>query len=113
MKKAFRIKRSSEIETIIKTGRSKGTRSFVLYVRPHPGQPHFRYAISVSKRYGNAVARNTMKRRMRAVIRNIPFKPDIDFFVVAKPKSAELPFSEIDRQLRMLFGRANIIKDKG
>jgi ribonuclease P protein component len=68
----------------------------------------------VSKRYGNAVVRNTMKRRMRAVIRDIPFKPDIDFFVVAKPKSARLSFSEIDKQLRMLFRRANIItEDKG
>ncbi len=110
MKKEYRIKQSKEIESIIKTGRSKGTRYFVLYTKKHSGQSHFRYAISVSKHYGNAVMRNKMKRRMRSVIADGSFQDDIDFFVVAKPKSAELSFSEIEEQLKTLFRRANIEK---
>ena len=42
---------------------------FVLLARPNEGQG-LRYGITVTKRIGNAVVRNRMKRRFRALLRD-------------------------------------------
>jgi ribonuclease P protein component len=73
----------------------------------------FRYALSVPKKYGNAVNRNLMKRRIREIIKVNEFDNEFDFFIVAKPKSNDLSFAEIKKILEKLFANANILKKVG
>lgn len=51
-------------------GRRAPTPGFVLLVRPRgDGDDAMRYGITVTKKVGNAVVRNRMKRRFRALLR--------------------------------------------
>lgn len=112
MNKEYRIKKSAEIEMVMKEKASVSDGSFVLYHRKKTDNIHFRYAISVPKKYGSAVERNKMKRRMREIVSKYGFRDDVDFFVIAKLKSKELDFPSIQLALEKLFARAKIIKDR-
>ena len=85
MKKNFRVKREKDFKAIFKEGTSFANRKFVIY-RLENKQKHFRVGLSVSKRLGNAVTRNHIKRRIRHILQNAKGKisEDVDFVVIAR-----------------------------
>ncbi len=112
MKKEYRVKKSSEIEMIIKLRQSRGNKYFVLYKRENHDQNHFRYAVSVSKKFGNAVMRNQIKRRIRAIIADSDIINHYDIFVVVKNEARTLDFTEIKNSLEWLIQKQNILRRK-
>lgn len=109
MKKKYRIKKSSEIQRLIKKKTTVGNSYFILYYSKNHDIENFRFALSVPKKYGNAVHRNLMKRRIREVIKDNNFNSLYDFFIVIKPKAEALSFSEIKKMLEKLFAKAKIL----
>ena len=112
MKKEFRVKKSSEIEKIIKKRQSRGNAHFVLYKRENHEISHFRFAVSVSKKYGNAVARNKMKRRVREIISKTEILNHFDLFIVVRNDANKLTFNEIKESLLWLMEKQNILRRK-
>jgi ribonuclease P protein component len=108
MEKAFRIKKNTEIEKIIHRKDSVGDGFFVIYKTENLKTGHFRFAISVSKKYGIAVERNLVKRRIREIVSAQTFQDRYDFLVVVKPAANRLGFSEIKNALNKLFAKAKI-----
>ena len=47
------------------------------------GLPQTRFGFSVSKRVGKAVARNRVKRRLRAIMRELPVRAGFDIVTIA------------------------------
>ncbi len=109
LKKEFRIKKNIEIQQLIKNKTTVGNGYFILYYKKNHEFPNFRFALSVPKKFGNAVQRNQMKRRIREIVKVQSFQNDYDFFVVVKPKANELEFGEIKNLLEKLFVKANIL----
>lgn len=113
MKKQYRVKKSYEIENIIKNKQSVGNKYFNLYKKENCETTNFRYAISVGKKIGNAVRRNRVKRQVRSIIDNICIIDlKIDVFVVCKSTINDIDFLEMKKQLIYLFKKNNI-KIKG
>ena len=112
MKKEFRVKKSSEIEMIIRTKKSVSNKHFVLYKRENHENTHFRFAVSVSKKYGNAVKRNKIKRQVREIVSKIDITVTDDLFIVVKPKIPNLSYVELDASLRQLMARQKITRWK-
>ena len=110
MEKAYRIKKNTEIEAVIRQKTSVGNNHFVVYQAENPQNEHFRFAISVSKKYGTAVERNKIKRRIREIVRLVILSSRNDILVVVKPAAIELDFASIKDELMKLFARAKIIK---
>lgn len=111
MKKEYRIKKSEDILELMKKKNTVGNVYFVIYYQKNHDQEHFKFAISVPKKYGNAVQRNKMKRRVREIIKDESILPNVDFFVVAKVKSQNLNFDEIKLNIKKLLKKANLLKD--
>ncbi len=112
MKKKFRIKKSNEIQQLIYNKTNVGNKYFIMYYKKNHENLNFRYALSVPKKFGNAVSRNLMKRRIREIIKSNSFNNQFDFFIVAKKNSNELNFEEIKKLLENLFEKANILGEK-
>lgn len=110
MKKALRIKKTSEIEAVMKARDVVRNKHFKIFKKENHDKRHFRIAFSVPKRYGNAVERNIMKRRLRMIVSNVDIDSRYDVFIVVDPKSKELSFETLKESLRYLLQKGQIIR---
>jgi len=112
MKKQYRVKKSKEIENIIKEKNFKSNPYLILYKKKNSETGHFRYAISVGKKLGNAVERNRIKRLITAVIDNLNIDLDssTDVFIIARVPIKELSYDMIYKQLEYLFKKQRLLK---
>ena len=112
MNKQYRVKKSNEIEDILKNKKYSGSKYFTLYVKTNSETSHFRYAISVGKKLGNAVVRNLIKRRIRACITNlnIDLNKNVDVLIIAKTIVNKLDYEAIYKDLRYLFRKQNLLQ---
>ena len=101
MKKEYRIKKSDEIELVMKRGFSKANRTFIVYKYKNPNTEKYRVAISAPKKLGNAVTRNKVKRQIRAALQqNDGFLKDgHDYFIIARPDVLEIDFTTFTKQI--------------
>ncbi|MBW8785641.1 MAG: ribonuclease P protein component [Novosphingobium sp.] len=82
---------------------------FVLLTRPNDGEL-IRYGITVTKRIGNAVVRNRMKRRFRALLRELlPSHglPGSDHVLIGREGGIERDFALLRQELVAALGRAS------
>ena len=112
MKKEYRVKKSSEIEKIMRMKQSKANGHFVIYKNKNHENTHFRFAVSVSKKYGNAVYRNKIKRQVREIISKMDIMDNYDLFIVVRIKANLLSFNESKDLIESLVKKLNILRWK-
>ena len=81
---------------------------FVLLAHPNEGQGK-RLGITVTKRIGNAVVRNRMKRRFRALARDLLPEhglADTDHVLIGREGGVERDFGKLREELVAALGRA-------
>ena len=100
MKKSFRVKREKDFKAIFKDGTSFANRKFVVYQLENQ-QNHFRVGLSVSKKLGNAVTRNQIKRRIRHILQSVKgsLVEHVDFVVIARKGVETLEYAEMEKNL--------------
>lgn len=111
IRKTYRVKRSKDFEQIFLAKNSFANRKFVVYTLK-TNQTHFRVGISVSKKLGNAVARNRIKRLVRhAVAEFAPHLENVDFVVIARNGIQGLSFEEVKKNLQHVLKLSKIYVD--
>ena len=81
---------------------------FVLLVRPNAGLGR-RFGITVTKKIGNAVVRNRMKRRFRELLRAalpVAGLPDTDHVLIGREGGIERDFALLRQELAAALERA-------
>jgi ribonuclease P protein component len=97
--KSTRLTDSPEFERVYRQGAAYRGSLFSVHAFPNEiGTP--RLGLSVSRKVGNAVTRNTVRRRLKEVFYSaLPEIPDdLDLVVSARPAAAEADFSELDEE---------------
>jgi ribonuclease P protein component len=93
-----RLRRSDDFRRAVRSGRRAGRRAVVVHLllQADPAEPA-RVGFVVSKAVGNAVQRNRVHRRLRAVMADqLPFLPAGSLTVVrALPSSATASYDEL------------------
>lgn len=103
-----RMRTSTHFAATTRSGARQGRRNVVVYVRPTAtGQPA-RAGFVVSKKVGNAVVRNLVKRRLRDLVgRTLSVSPEgFDVVVRALPASADADFEELRRDWESAWRKA-------
>lgn len=109
--KKHRLRSAAEFSAIVRSGARSGRRNVVLYalLRSNQGlgEPS-RFGFIVSKSVGNAVTRNLVKRRLRAVVAGslVDLGAGYDVVVRALPHSADASWSELAADMRTALGTA-------
>ena len=112
MKKNFRVKREKDFKEIFQYGTSFANRKFVVYQLEHQ-QNHFRVGLSVSKKLGNAVTRNQIKRRIRHILLNVRehLADNVDFVVIARKGVESLDYAEMEKNLLHVLKLSKIYQE--
>ena len=112
MKKRFRVKKEKDFNAIFKEGKSFANRKFVIY-RLENNEQHFRVGLSVSKKLGNAVMRNRIKRRIRDILieHKNQLVENVDFVVIARKGVEILDYAEMEKNLLHVLKLSKIYQE--
>ena len=112
MKKSFRVKKEKDFSAIFKKGKSFSNRKFVIY-RLENNEQHFRVGLSVSKKLGNAVMRNQIKRRIRHILiqHKSQLVEPVDFVVIARKGVEVLEYAEMEKNLLHVLKLSKIYQE--
>ncbi|WP_240376322.1 ribonuclease P protein component [Bacillus piscicola] len=112
MKKDYRIKKNHEFSRVFDKGVSSANRQFVVYVLDKPEQSHFRVGITVSKKMGNAVVRNRIKRVLREILHEIGSQlvQEKDYIIIARKPIVDMSYKDIKKSLRHVLRVAGVWK---
>lgn len=102
MKREHRILKNEQFQLIIKKGLLK--RSALCYAYRLPNDLNtLRVGVAVSKKIGNAVVRNKIKRQMRAAIRPYTKTRIGDFVFIAKKDILNHSFKDLEHAIAHIF----------
>ena len=99
--KAARVRRRGEFLRVQRVGRRKSGAHFVVLTTPaRAGRS--RLGITVSRRVGDAVARNRIKRLVREFFRHNQARihPAQDVVVIARPGASDANYPDVQRELQ-------------
>jgi len=110
--RSHRLRKNEEFQIVFQQGTSSANRQFVVYALRKEEQAVFRVGISVSKKIGNAVTRNRVKRYIREAILSLEQQIDdaYDLVVIARQGTEELSLDELRSSLLHVLKRANVLK---
>lgn len=108
--KSDRIKKGWEFDRVYQNGRKYVNKQFVVYVLDNDTE-RTRLGVTVSKKVGNSVKRNRVKRLIRESFRlsKEQLATGNDIVVVARKYAYGLSFMQAKRSLMNLWKRAQIL----
>lgn len=68
-----------------------------------------RFAYAVPKRVGKAVVRNRVRRRLREILRMLPFEEGYDVVISVRPEAAASTFYGLKQELELLLRRGRLL----
>ncbi len=112
MKKELRVKKNKEFQEAFQKGQSFANRQFVVYSLKKEGQEDFRIGLSVSKKIGNAVTRNQIKRYIRQAVFELSDQivSGNDYVIIARKPAADMDFFEVKKSLTHVFKVGKVFK---
>ena len=114
MRREHRLRRESDFERVRANRKSWAHPFLVCYVGPRDEPGATRVGVVVSRRVGNAVVRNRVKRRIRESVRGNydQLRPDYDVVLIARPSAVDASLRDIDVAIDSLFNRARLWKPR-
>ena len=109
MERQYRLQKNRAFQYVYRRGHSVAYRDLVMLAAK--GR-ELKVGFSVSKKVGNAVTRNRVKRRLRECFR--PYLGDVKpglYIIVARPSAAEATFQSLQRDVRYLLKKQGALKE--
>ncbi|MDD4875569.1 MAG: ribonuclease P protein component [Dehalococcoidales bacterium] len=102
------LTKSKQYALVYNEGSSWVSNIIVIKILPN-GLDLSRYGFSVSKRVGNAVIRNKVKRSLREILRNLPLNVGWDVVFIARPSVALVRYAELKEVIENLLSKAQLL----
>lgn len=111
MKRCYSLKKNREFHFVYRTGKSSGG-SFAVLIVARARHSSVKVGFSVSKKVGNAVTRNFVKRRLRELFRPYlhQIKPGSSLVFVARPCAATMSYPALRVGMEKLLRRAHVLQ---
>lgn len=108
----YRLRRSSDLERVRREG-DVWRHPFIVFLACKNEQlDESRFAFVASRRVGNAVQRNRIRRLMREAIRQHldDIHPEWDCILIARPQILQANFAEVETAVLQLLRRAKLLR---
>lgn len=111
MQKRLRLRKREDFSRVFKHGKAAANHQFVLYYKPSAEAESFRIGVSASKKVGNAVVRNRIRRRVKEAVRHMEQKVSlrVDIVLIVRKPAIELGHEELKKSLHHVFKRAGLL----
>lgn len=110
MKKINVLKKNLEFSRIIKSNYSQKFSNYIIYIEYNTNDI-YHFGISVSKKIGNAVVRNKLKRRIKSIIDNYHYKNNFNCIIIVRRSILKSEYSKMNKDLYNIFKKCNILKE--
>ena len=111
MKKVYRLRSNMEFKKVYNGGKSYWNRNVVLYVRKNDVE-NTRVGYSITKKIGNSVVRNKIRRRMKEVY-SLNFdnlKSNYDLIFIPKRNIVDISYKELQSAMLHILKISNVSK---
>ncbi len=109
MKSIYRLKKKHQYNYVYKHALSVADRNFVMLYCVSNSKPT-KIGFSVNKKYGKAVARNRIRRQLKAAVSCYTESLAEGYNVIFIPRqSKEYAFADIDHSVHWLFKKAGLL----
>ena len=102
MNKQFIVRKNEEIELIVKRGRKKVSKYFILYYTDSE-KIYNQYCVSVSKKLGKAHIRNKIKRRIKDILMKNKMEFNKKYVIIIRKEALLVSYKEKTGCLEMPF----------
>jgi ribonuclease P protein component len=115
VRKELRLTRNEDFQKVYRLGKSAANHQFVVYYRPNQTVDKFRLGISVSKKIGNAVVRNRLRRKIKEIVRlnETQIKQQIELIIIVRKPAVEMEYADMQRSVFHVLNRAGIFVKSG
>jgi len=114
VEKKNRLTKREYFDKVYRGGKSVANHQFVLYSYARRQQEGFRLGISVSKKLGNAVVRNRIKRMVKEIIRlNAGKLPGgYDMILIVRKPAVGMAYADMEKSIFHILKRASMLVRK-
>jgi ribonuclease P protein component len=110
LEKKYRLSKRDDYNKVYRYGSSSANKQLVIYFMSQPKIDHFRLGLSVSKKIGNAVTRNRVRRMIKEIARlhKLSIKNQMDYIFIARNPTATISYQELERSVIHLFRKNSL-----
>lgn len=112
MHKSLRLRNRADFSRVYRHGKSFANHQFVVYWFRKKEVEQFRVGISVSKKVGNAVVRNRMRRLVKEIVRHhdSELMEHIDLVFIVRKGALNMPYKDLERSVMHVLRKASLLK---
>ena len=111
MQRKYRLKDRTDFKKVYRLGKATANRQVVLYYWKRNDGEAFRLGVSVSKKIGNAVVRNRMRRRIKEIVRHEAerIKQEYDFIIIVRKGALQLDYHGLRKSILHVLKKSGLI----
>ncbi|MFD0716178.1 ribonuclease P protein component [Paenibacillus sp. GCM10027626] len=112
MQRKLRLRKREDFSRIYRHGKSFANGQFVVYWSRQPKAEPFRLGVSASKKIGNAVVRNRMRRLVKEIIRHQADRitDQLDIIIIVRKAAVGMKMKELERSMLHVLKRSGLLK---
>jgi len=107
MKKKNIVQKSREFTRIITNNKAYKYKDYVIYIE-RTTNDEYRFGVSVSKKLGNAVLRNKLKRQIKTIISKKDYQKDFNCIIILGRGILDRNYQEMEENLFTAFGQLDM-----
>lgn len=116
MNKKYRLRKRQDFNKVYRRGKSFANRELIMYVMENYQNEKIRVGISISKKVGNAVTRNRIKRIIKDIFLNKinenNLRQHIDIIIVARNPTSDMNYLQFNRSIDDLLRKSKLLNKK-
>jgi ribonuclease P protein component len=110
--KRLRLRNRADFSRVYRYGKSFANHQFVVYGCRRKDTEQFRVGVSCSKKIGNAVVRNRMRRMIKEIIRHHENEivTQMDLIFIVRKGALDMTYQEMEKSLLHVMRKAALLK---
>lgn len=115
MHKQLRLRNRADFNRIYRFGKSFANRQLVVYWSNKPEIERFRLGVSASKKIGNAVVRNRMRRMLKEIVRlhEAEIRDHVDLILIVRSGAVGMEYKDLEKSVLHVLRKASLLRAPG